>query len=489
MHDFQSEAGKQTATGLGLFVSLVMLAGSSYMNALFAFKFGRGPIDGAVLAALGVSIDVFLMLMPFFLMSAIRGREVLNSIFMLAAWVVLLAVSANAAVGHIQGARIDAMSTKMAAATSYQDNRKEQKRLEERIEWLPKPTESEGSLRAKIKKEQSQLMWQQTAECANQWNSAQKKFCGQVTEMTSALNNVLEYDKAISRLAVIKAQNDAAGANHVAVIPDGVDPQAVMYGKFFQTDPTTVSGVISLLFAMVILMLASMGPYIALTPQRAAARMRAKEATAPQEQPPQLALGTQSGLVIDITPTPPQPPGKAVAGYLVSPTGLSDEAKELLRAIGMPDKPCDKRPQDDDEVVGWRFLAWLQASNLTGDYTGDEIEAYYAAFVVQDNRTPHEAMRIVKNRLEGTSPRFVRKNPAGIKPGGKRGAVWTIRKIPLSVMMEALRKRGIVPQDLPPPAEPEPNAAFQEPAPTPAKNVLSFFRRSADDEPKKASGG
>lgn len=464
MHSIDTDAGKKTVTGIGLFVSTVMLAGSCYFNAIFAFRLGRTPVDGVVFAIIGVAIEIFLILMPFFFFSAIRAREWFSGIITLVIWVGLVGVSANAAVGHISGSRLDAMSGKIAAATSYQDTRAELKRLNERLNWLPKPTEAEGSLRAKIKAHQSQLIWQQTQECANQWNTTAKQFCAKFTELTSALNNVIEYDKTVARIAELQAKSDAAVGNHVAVLTEGVDAQANLYAKFFGADAATVSGIISTIFAGVVLMVASLGFYISLTPQRAA--QRAKTAGG---QPAALMtedgriLTTEDGRVIDITPGPLPPPPTPPKGpnILTSGKDPEPEARALLRAMGMPDKPVEKRPRDLKEHVGIKFYCWLVANNLVGEFSQDQITDYYTAYTLADYRDGWDVQRAVKPALKDLGDRFVMqelRRASEDDDGPKRPTVWHIRRHPVPRLRKLLEKHGVdlstpdVPEAPPPPA-------------------------------------
>lgn len=471
MHGIENELSKKTATGIGLFVSTIMLAGSSYFNAIFAYRLGRTPVDGVVFAIIGVAIEVFLILMPFFFFSAIRAREWFSGIITLVIWVGLIGVSANAAVGHISGSRLDAMSGKIAAATSYQDTRAELKRLNERLNWLPKPTEAEGSLRAKIKAHQSQLIWQQTQECANQWNTTAKQFCAKFTELTSALNNVIEYDKTVTRIAELQAKSDAAAGNHVAVLAEGVDAQATLYAKFFGADAATVSGIISTIFAGVVLMVASLGFYISLTPQRAAQRARAVADAAPTA-----ALTTEDGRIIDITPAPLAPPQQPKGpNILTNGKEPEPDARALLRAMGMPDKPVEKRPRDLKEHVGIKFYCWLVCNNLVGEFSQDQITDYYTAFTLADYRDGWDVQRAVKPALKDLGDRFVmqelRRAPDD-DSGPKRPTVWNIRRHPIPRLRKLLEKYGV---ELVTTDTTDPAPAVAEPDADKSNNVFKLF--------------
>lgn len=473
MHAPRNSAEEGIFKGLALFASLTMLVVSAYLNAKFMVKLAPTPMDAWAYGAIGIAADVLMGTLPFYLFPALRDLQLVRAVSIAALWIVCTAFSAQSAIGHIAGSRFEALSGRTAAATTYQDTRAELKRLNERLGWLPKPSDSEGSLRAKIKAQQSQLVWVQTQECANQWSAPAKTFCAKMTELTSALTNVIEYDRTVIRINELQAKSDAAGGSHANILPEGADPQASALGKWFGVDVSTMQGLLSMLGALMLLMGASLGPYAVLgksAPPKA-------PAAAPPE--PALALSTEDRRVIDITPSAPQ---RTAVGYLPSPRDLSPEAKQLLRAIGIPDKPCDKREKDGREVLGYRFFAWLIANGYTGDFNPEQIDEFYAAYTTQDNRTPWEAMRVVKSELTDLGPRYVTSG-LRVKEDGSRGTVWTVRQVSFARLTEVLRKRGIIPKDLPPPEPVEPVAE----AVPPTKNVYRLFGR-VTDEAKKASG-
>lgn len=479
MHDIKSDSGQKTAMGIGFFVSTVMLAASGYFNAIYGYRLGQTPMDGAVFAVIGVAFEVFLALMPFFFVSALRGRAWGSGLFLLAVWLILIGVSANAAIGHIAGSRLAAMSNRIAATTTYQDDRKELKRLEDRLSWLPQPSEAEGALRAKIKAQQSLPIWTQTAECANQWNTTAKTFCAKVTELTSALNNTLEYEVTLVKIAKIKDKLGQQVAQHVGVLSEGADAQASLYSKALGVDPTTVAGVLSGIFAAAILMIASMGFYISVAPIRAAQRV-ARDLATPANASSSLTLTTEDGKMLDITPAPNLPQKQLLLPK--NAQEISPEAKALLYAMGIPRTPCDKRPKDTREVLGIRFFAWVTLCGYSGEHPQDTIDDLYAAFALADYRQPWEGMRVVKAELSALGKRFVQSGPKTMEDG-TRPTYWQIKPVSIPRLTIMLEKAGAISKDLPPTPEPQPDDP-----PAAPKNVFRLFGRGSDDEAKKVTG-
>lgn len=483
MHDIKTDAGQKTAMGIGFFISTVMLAASGYFNAAFGFRLGQTYVDGVVFAIIGVAFEVFLALMPFYFMSALRARALGTGLFLLFVWLFLIGVSANAAIGHIAGSRLSAMSNKMGAATSFQDTRKDLERARKDLEWKAKPKESVDNLSAQVKGQEGNILYAQTSQCANQWTAPAKAFCSKLTELRAKLGDAIEYKALEDKVAALTAKSDAAVANHVTVIAEGADAQANLYAKALGVDVTTVSGAISGVFAAAILMIASMGFYISVTPMRAAQRQAAKTAAkvsdktiidaefTPVAEPQGLLLTTESGKPIDFQI-------KQAAQAVAPGKDLTQDARELLLAIGMPTRPCDVREKDDRSVLAWRFAAWLAAHGHVGDYTAEQVDALYDRYTREDCRQPW-ATRVVKAELQQLKPQCAyTSNPR--QDDGSRVTMWTIKPPSVLRLTDILRRKGIA-NALPPPSpQPAPEPA-QPPAQEPAKNVLSFFKRAAGD--------
>ena len=473
MHAPRNSAEESVFKGLALFASLTMLMVSAYLNCRYMAKLAPSQTDAIAYGAVGIAADVLMGTLPFWLFPAIKRWQIVRALSIASLWVVCTAFSAQSAIGHIAGSRFEVLSGRTAAATSYQDTRAELKRLNERLGWLPKPADSEGSLRAKIKSHQSQPMWLNTQECANQWSKPAKDFCAKYTEMTSALTNTIEYDRVVIRIADLQAKSDAVGASHANILAEGADPQASTLGKWLGVDVTTMQGLLSMLGALMLLMGASLGPYAVLG---GAVRPDDGPQTATSEP---LALTTQDGRVIDITPSPPS--GKPQV--LLPPSrDVSPEARALMKAMGVPDKPCNKREKDTREVLGIRFYAWLVANGQTGEFSQDAIDGLYDVFSLADYKAPW-GMRIVKTELAGLGERYVKSGPRTMEDGS-RPTIWTVKPASLARLTIMLEKAGAISKDLPP-AEP----VAEEPAQEPPRNVFRLFGGRSDDEAKKATNG
>lgn len=476
MHDLQSRTGKNTAAGLGLAASLMMLLVSAYLNARYMYALGRSPMDGYVYAGAGIAADVFMALAPFFFFAALKSREIMRGLFALVLWVGVTAFSAQSAIGHLASSRLDAASGRAVAATTYQDAREDLKQARQALGFVPahRPI---ATVQADLEKQKINRAWSQTNECTQAFGNVAKTYCSGIKDLMAELGNAMEAEKIRKRIETLTAKSDAV-SSHNAVVASEADPQAKTLSVWFGKDVGTMQGWISLLGAMVLLMGAGIGPYVSL------AGMAEKPPRSPKEAPP-AALATEGGLLLDMSPGPPQALTRAPQIMLPPAREIPAEAKDYLRSIGMPDRPCDRREKDARAVLGYRFYAWLIFSGYSGDFTAEAIDSFYEAYSMADNRAPWP-MRIVKKELEDIGQRYV-SSGLRLKQDGTRGTMWSIKPVAFTKLLDLLRKRGIVTET---PKAPEPVEAVQEPvaeAAPPMKNVYRLFGR-VTDEAKKASG-
>lgn len=477
VHAPRNSAEENVFAAIAVMASLMMLVASAFLNVKFMTKLAPTPDVAIVYACIGISADLFMATLPFFIVPNIMKFRFVRAGAAALLWVVCTAFSAQSAIGHIAGTRMDLLSGRTASATSYQDVRKDLDRARKDLEWKAKPKESVDNLTAQVKGQEGNILFAQTSQCANQWTPQAKAYCAKLTELRAKLGDAIEYKALEDKVAALTAKSEAAGSNHANVIPEGADPQAAAIGRWFGMDVTSVQGVLSLLAAMMLLMGASLGPYAVLGNSA-----RNREPNKPAEKP-----------IIDaeFTPVPPEPQGLLLttengkpidfqvkqAAQLVAPgKDLTQDAKELLLAIGMPTRPCDVREKDDRSVLAWRFVAWLAAHGHVGDFTADQVDALYDRYTREDCRTPW-ATRVVKAELQQLKPQCAyTSNPR--QDDGSRVTQWTIKPPSVLRLTDILRRKGIA-NALPPPSPPqapEPPAEAPEQQP---KNVLSFFKKAA----------
>lgn len=474
MHDLNKNSTRYAIASAGVVASLCMLMVSAYLNAVFLARLGKTPMDAYVYGSAGIAIDVFMALCPFFYLSAFKNREWLRGSFALVLWVALTAFSAQSAIGHLASSRGDAASNREVASDTYKQTQDDLKRLRAELAWKTKPPEAADSLRAKIKGHQGQLLWQQTSECANQWTAAAKQFCIKFTDLTAALGNAIEFKKIEDKIDELqkKAENVAA---HNAGVASDADQGASTISKLLGLSVKDTQSLLNLLGAMVLLLGAGLGPFVSMS---VVANMDAKAARPGDDAkvidavvvPQPLLLATEQGKPLDLQI-------KQAAQLIAPGKDLTQEARELLLAIGMPTKVCDKRPQDDRSVVAWRFMAYLAAYGYKGDFTAEEVDTLYDRFTREDNREP-SGLRVVKADLIMLAPQCAWKSTPR-DDDGQRKTVWTIKPPSITRLTEILRRKGIA-SALPPPS-PSPQAPEPTPAQEPPKNVFSLFG------PKKAS--
>ncbi len=465
MHDLSNNSTKYATASIGVVASIFMLMVSAYLNAVFMFRLGKTPLDGYVYASAGIAADVLMALCPFFFFAAFRNKEWFRGFFSLILWVALTAFSAQSAIGHLAGSRNDAASSREVASTSYKDARKDLDEARKTLGFIPqhRPT---ATVLAEISKHKISPAWIQSNECTQPVGNL-RKYCSAYSDLTAELANAMAADKITAKIDDLKAKSETVATANAGVVGDS-DAGATTISKILGMTPKDTQSLLNMLGAMVLLLGAGLGPYVSM----ATVQNMDRKATRRAENAKIIDAEIITGGVL--TPVPdakalPDLQAKAVAalGVLASPRETTPDAKALLVAIGMPTGPCDIRQKDDESVVAYRFVAWMAANGLTGDFSSEQVDQYYAAFSRADNRLPW-ADRIVKKQLLLLKPSCAWKAIPRGDTG--RATVWTIKPPSILRLTEILRRKGIATTPPAPTPELEPT-----PAPESPKNVYRLF--------------
>lgn len=474
MHDLNRNSSKYVVASLGVIASLFMLMVSAYLNSVFMFRLGKTPMDGYVYASAGVAADVLMAICPFLFFASFRNREWVRGFFTLVLWLALTAFSAQSAIGHLASSRGDAASSREVASTTYQDARKDLEGARQELGFVPahRPT---ATVIAAIDKHKISPYWIQSNECT-QAVGRLRGYCQTYQDLSAELANAMAADRIKKRIEDLQAKAEGIASTHAGVVSDA-DAGAGTISKLLGWNVRDTQSMLNMLGAMVLLLGAGLGPYVSMaTVQNMEHKGRRQPPTAPQTltvvaEP--VYLTTEAGERLDLRPKQPALP------QLAAPTReITQDARELLLAIGMPTKPCDKRPKDDRSIAAWRFVAWLAANGHTGDFSAEEVDNFYNAFCMADCREPW-ATRVIKAEMQQLKPQCAYTSMPR-QDNGSRATVWTIKPPSVLRLTDILRRKGIasaLPAPSPPPA-PEP----AEPAQEPPKNVFSLFT------PKKAAG-
>jgi hypothetical protein len=303
-------------------------------------------------------------------------------------------------------------------------------------------------------------------ECVETAGKTTREFCSHYNALKAELGTALRAAQIEARITELTGKLDKASSSSTSVRSEA-DPQAQTLSFLTGYDLHTSQGITIAIVAIMILACAGLGPYAAASmlqtpvprqrrPSVAALiverllrpRMITIEGTVVSNGMPRggtsLALPSPDAVEVAIREYPPRPP-------------VAPEWNALLLRMGMPaERPAGPlRPQDDYQLAGLRFLAWLSANRLSGDYAADKIDDLYGEFCAADHKTP-VALRIVKNRMENFKKHAWRSQPRPKTDGEPRRIMWTIKAVPLARMQELLEKSGAL-APAPVPEEPRRN--------------------------------
>lgn len=468
MHDVESKSGKYTLATFGLAASLMFLVASGAMNASYMYQRGAiiGHSTGLIYGSAGVAADIFMALAPFYFFAALRNREKVASLLAILLWLAVTAFSAQNAIGHLGSTRLDAASSRIVAATSYADTREDIKQARQALGFVPQHRPA-LTIKADIEKHKVSTLWIQSNECTQAAGKIVRAYCSTYQTLNSELGNAMEADKLTARIETLTAKSDKATAEHSNVVADA-DPQAKVISGLSngRWDIGSIQSIVTMLGAFVFLLGAGTGPYVSLSVLRGESRR--KIITLDAVEVPSLPLSADAKVPLG---APKKPAGGVLAlqAPKVPRPEPSPEARALLAAIDFPLWPPsgDKRPEDSREHLAWRFLAWLTAHGLGGDYPAQRIDELYAEFAAADHRQPWEAMRVVKFELAKLKRYAWSSTPRHLH----QRVQWTIRPPAIDKLMELLKKHGIA--KAPPPT----------PKPKEDANRILPFALAAEPEP------
>lgn len=117
------------------------------------------------------------------------------------------------------------------------------------------------------------------------------------------------------------------------------------------------------------------------------------------------------------------------------------EGRTLLDAIGFPRTRMKGtlQPKEDPRRAALRFLGWLAAHNLAGEYSADAFDDVFRQFSNADHRE-EAALRLVKPELESLG-RFISK---AAPVAGKKPTTWTVKDQPIAKVRALLEKEKVI---------------------------------------------
>lgn len=447
---------------LGLLASVVLVLVSLSMNYSFGLTLGRTPEQGLIYAYASAAADIFKVLSPFFIAAAWRQRSWTWFGACALIWVITTSYGTVSATGHAALNRADMSGQRVVQADSYKDTRAALKRAQDDLAWIPKHRPADTA-QADMEGLKASRLWSLSSECADPNGKSQREHCQTYFGLKGEIENAKKADLIEARIAEYTKKME--GAQGAAV--SEADPQASMIAKLTRQDLSTVGIGLVILVILLLEVGSGLGPYVSIAYATGSRRPLTLDGTAVEiagelKSSAKLALpapGKAAGSDLLISK------GEVTISWPSRPVPLG-EAGELLRLIGMPTSPLkgDLRSKDSRDVLPWRFLGWLVAHGIVGEFPAEKIDDAYAEYSSLDHREPW-GTRIVKSEMAAIRKYIWTSAPRAGADGSKRPTMWHIKPPAIPKLIELLKKNGAT--------IPEPTEA--------RKNVVVPFSDAAGD--------
>jgi hypothetical protein len=245
-------------TAIGCLAAIVLIAASATMNYLFSISLGRSPLEGQVLGAVSVAVDILKALLVVFIAAAARdGRRGFVAIAS-AAFVLFTLGSLVAATGFTsvnRGAVTEARRSGVQAIRELEQTLVDRRK---RLASLPevRPLAVIEELLSGL---QYDAGWAATAGCKMPTTTPQRFLCMQAStlraERASAQaghNLQAEIDDLVARMSKLRAAS-ASSVN---------DPQARLMADMLRLDEGETQRLLMLLIALIVEVSSALGIYL-----------------------------------------------------------------------------------------------------------------------------------------------------------------------------------------------------------------------------------
>lgn len=450
MHQVETPWIRYSFGIFGMIAATILLGVSMVANYMYGFTLARDATNGQVYAVGAAAVDVIMALCPFFFFAALenwheaRGKAITQAAASFLLWAVFMAFAFQAVVSHASANRLDAMSARTVASTSYADVRTELAEAREarkRLQWH----RPEATVKAEIEKHKTQRLWTLTNECTEPAGKAAREYCAQYQTFVSELGSAQQATKLDARIEALTTKSDKASEKSATVVASEADPGAKTWALIAGIDLRTMQGIIVFGFATVILLGASLGHYVSSTMLRS---KRRRMIVVDAETATRADVKEATKELLALAP----PKAKVLPEIIVRPDP-SPEARALLTAVDFPVKAVrgPLRQRDKRDVLPWRFMLWLRANEIAGEYESSKMQAIYLEYAQADHREPWDWRIVAKEICEGLGRFNVSKAMRKDKETGVTHTWFALRQPPLDKLKEALAKKGVLREPEPPP--------------------------------------
>lgn len=264
---------------LGVAAASVLLAVSAAMNWKFGYGLGKSEFEGQLLGGASAAADCLKALIPFFLFAAIRNKVWSQALAAGALWTICLGYSMTSALGFAALNRADSTGERQVQNASYNDLRKELKRSEDRLSWMPQHRPA-GMMEQEIARLEKDRLWVVTKGCAEIPGKTTRDFCQSLNTLRAEHAVAAEARTVEARVAEIQAKLDKTSGHAVA---GESDPQAKVISQLTGQDLSNIQMGLTVMVALLLELGSAFGFYVAMSVWRV--DMEAKKAPMPVAQP------------------------------------------------------------------------------------------------------------------------------------------------------------------------------------------------------------
>jgi hypothetical protein len=246
---------------LGVASASVLLAVSAAMNWKFGFGLGKSEMEGHLLGGASAAADCLKALIPFFLFAAIRNRVWSQALAAGLLWTICLGYSMTSALGFAALNRADTTGERQVQSASYNDLRKEIKRAEDRLSWMPQHRPA-GMMEQEIARLEKDRLWVVSKGCAEIGGKTTRDFCQSVNTLRAELAVAAEARTVEARVAEIQAKLDKTSGHAVA---GESDPQAKVIAQLTGQDQSSIQMGLTVMVALLLELGSAFGFYVAMS--------------------------------------------------------------------------------------------------------------------------------------------------------------------------------------------------------------------------------
>lgn len=311
---------------LGVAAATVLLAVSAAMNWKFGFNLGKSPFEAHLLGLASAAADCMKALIPFFLFAAIKNRVWSQAAAAGLLWLVVLSYSMTSALGFAALNRNDSTGERQLQTTAYQDLRKELKRAEDRLGWMPQHRPA-AMVEQEISLAKKDRLFTTTKGCTEIPGKTTREYCQGLNRLQAELAVAVEASQVEAKVAEIKARLDRTTGTTVV---GEADPQAGVLSRLTGQDLNLVQMGLVLLVAVLLELGSALGFYVAMSVWKMGVGERI---TAPAAQP--AIAANENVAAVEVQPQQPALPAPqpaTVARLTVPETDLERFYKERLEA-------------------------------------------------------------------------------------------------------------------------------------------------------------